>query len=112
MAKYIIEIEDEPVNGLYKAKAFNTLVFDQNGLDRLKRYEEPPKRWRAKRGESYYTLDLCGYVHMRTDQRHEMDEWNYISGNYFQNADEAAFYRHRVIVDYRLMDSKKMRWCR
>ena len=36
--KYIIEIEDEPKGGLYKAKNFNTLVFDRNGLDKLKRY--------------------------------------------------------------------------
>ena len=34
--RYIIEIEDEPIgNGLYKAKGFNTLVFDQYGLDHL-----------------------------------------------------------------------------
>ena len=91
MAKYIIEIEDEPVNGLYKAKAFNTLVFDQNGLDRLKRYDEPPKRWRAKRGEGYYHLDMRGYVHKKTDWMEDVDEWNYVSGNYFKNADEAAF---------------------
>lgn len=39
--KYIIEIEDEPVNGLYKAKDFNTLVFDEEGLKRLTQYQEP-----------------------------------------------------------------------
>lgn len=33
--KYVIELEDEPVNGLYKAKGFNTLVFDKNGLKKL-----------------------------------------------------------------------------
>lgn len=33
--RYAIDIEDEPVNGLYKAKNFNTLVFDQEGLNRL-----------------------------------------------------------------------------
>lgn len=39
--KYIIEFEDEPFgNGLYKAKGFNSLVFDQNGLDRLTPFEE------------------------------------------------------------------------
>lgn len=40
MAKYIIEIEDEPVNGLYKAKAFNTLVFDAEGLKKLRPYKD------------------------------------------------------------------------
>ena len=34
--KYVIELEDEPINnGLWKVKGFNHLFFDQNGLDRL-----------------------------------------------------------------------------
>lgn len=34
--KYVIELEDEPItNGLWKVKGFNSLVFDQNGLDKL-----------------------------------------------------------------------------
>ena len=42
--KYIIEFEDKPFgNGLYKAKGFNSLVFDQNGLDRLTPLEEEIK---------------------------------------------------------------------
>ena len=51
--KYIIELEEEtfeqnndPVmptgtNTLWKAKGFNTLVFDRNGLSKLKKVEEP-----------------------------------------------------------------------
>ena len=44
MSKYIIEIEDEPLwrqsalygeEGLYRAKGFNSLVFDKFGLDKL-----------------------------------------------------------------------------
>ena len=44
MSKYIIEIEDKPFvrlsalfgeEGLYRAKGFNSLVFDQFGLDKL-----------------------------------------------------------------------------
>jgi phosphorylcholine metabolism protein LicD len=38
--KYIIDIEDQAVNGLYKAKNFKTLVFDGYGLDRLEKYDE------------------------------------------------------------------------
>lgn len=34
--KYIIELEDKQItNGLWKVKGFNSLVFDQNGLDKL-----------------------------------------------------------------------------
>lgn len=37
--KYIIDIEDSPVNGLYKAKNFKTLVFDELGLGKLVKYD-------------------------------------------------------------------------
>ena len=51
--KYIIEIENEPfgrnddpviphgMDELYRAKGFKSLVFDQNGLDKLTPYTEP-----------------------------------------------------------------------
>lgn len=50
MRKYIIEIEDDPFTryeclpgeeALYRANGFRSLVFDQNGLDKLTPYEEP-----------------------------------------------------------------------
>lgn len=34
--KYIIEVEDIG-NGLFRAKGFNTLVFDRNGLNKLEK---------------------------------------------------------------------------
>lgn len=52
--KFIIEIEEEfhgndipnvPIydcNRLYKIKGFNSLVFDENGLGKLEKYEESP----------------------------------------------------------------------
>lgn len=45
--KFIIEIEsilDEQV-GLYKVKGYNTLVFDDNGLDRLEQVWDQKKDW-------------------------------------------------------------------
>ena len=47
--KYIIEIEDEPLvrksalhgeTAVYRAKGFKSLVFDQDGLDKLEEYKE------------------------------------------------------------------------
>lgn len=35
--KYIIEVQPIPGTNLYKAKNFNTLVFDQTGLDKLEK---------------------------------------------------------------------------
>ena len=45
--KYIIEIEDNPVRCLdgtllWKAKGFNSLVFDVNGLAKMKKVTENP----------------------------------------------------------------------
>lgn len=37
--KYIIEFEDIG-NGLWRAKGFNTLVFDRNGLNRLEKVKD------------------------------------------------------------------------
>lgn len=37
--KYIIEVEDIG-NGLWRAKGFNTLVFDRIGLNKLEKVEE------------------------------------------------------------------------
>ena len=56
MAKYVIEIEDVPfgrnddpviphgMDELYRAKGFKSLVFDQNGLDKLTPYTEPDRK--------------------------------------------------------------------
>lgn len=37
--KYIIEVEDIG-NGLFRAKGFNTLVFDRNGLNKLEKVKD------------------------------------------------------------------------
>lgn len=36
--RYVIEIGEVINNNLYRIKGFNTLVFDQNGLDKLERF--------------------------------------------------------------------------
>ncbi len=41
--KYIIELEQIENTNLYKAKGFNTLVFDQTGIDKLTPYNETPE---------------------------------------------------------------------
>ena len=42
--KYIIELDEIPNTGLYKARGANTLVFDQRGIENiLKPYKEKPE---------------------------------------------------------------------
>ena len=40
MAKYIIELSDEPVDGLYRHPIMKTCVFDEEGIKKLKPYNE------------------------------------------------------------------------
>ena len=42
--KYIIELDEIPNTGLYKARGANTLVFDRKGIEKiLKPYKEEPE---------------------------------------------------------------------
>lgn len=42
--KYIIELDEIPNTGLFKARGANTLVFDRKGIERiLKPYKEEPE---------------------------------------------------------------------
>lgn len=55
--KYIIELCDKPMknengNDIWRVKGFNTLVFDQNGLDKLEEYVEPV-------GHKFEVGDVC-----------------------------------------------------
>lgn len=54
--KYIIKIEEEPLvrksalhgeTAVWRASGFNSLVFDQNGLDKLTPFKEPEERYTA-----------------------------------------------------------------
>lgn len=80
--KYIIEIEDEPLvrhsalhgeTAVYRAKGFKSLVFDQNGLEKLQRLDDVKKdvcigdEVRYKSGDNRYlrgvvlnNSKLCG----------------------------------------------------
>jgi hypothetical protein len=64
--KYIIEIEDEPLvresalhgeTAVYRAKGFNSLVFDKAGLDKLTPYEPEEKNPTFKVGDEVYNED-------------------------------------------------------
>ena len=62
--KFIIEVgevEWHPTKGnRYWIKGFNTLVFDDNGLKRLEKYEKPQK-------EVPHTCEFCVYQDIDSD---------------------------------------------
>ena len=82
--KYIIEIEDEPFvrlsalfgeEGLYRAKGFNSLVFDQFGLDKLTPLD---KALSSELGEAYHKGFEVGQ-HEATTLEYQQgldDAWN------------------------------------
>lgn len=47
--KYIIELDEIPNTGLFKARGANTLVFDRKGIEKiLKPYKEEPETYWSK----------------------------------------------------------------
>lgn len=103
MARYIIDIEDDAKDGLYKAKNFNTLVFDKEGLDRLEPYEElekpeEKKPWRADAGGRYYIIDTTWKVSLFRDTQTPLDDDRYTIGNYYKTYEEAEEAAERLKV--------------
>ena len=94
MSKYIIEIEDIPVGGLYKAKAFRTLVFDYEGLSRLEKVKED---------KGYYYINEHFVVCRTIDTGAQEDLTRKEVGNYFQRFEDAHKRKDQILqfLNYR-----------
>ena len=97
--KYIIELEDEPFEKdgkkLWKSKEFASLVFDQDGLNRLTEYPEgdlklPNPEW-LHEDSLYYYIDACGNLHSDIWKDTTADQTSMSIGNVFRTAEEAEF---------------------
>lgn len=127
--KYIIELEDEPmianssyqeVDELWKAKGFNSLVFDQNGIKKLTPYTEPDRKaiedaqeeaWEfAKQvtimtpddkcelwGTSKYNTINLGYSYAEVKAKYEA--WKKQKDE-IKVGDEVIYHRNKYIVGY------------
>lgn len=99
--KYIIELEDE-ADGLYKAKGFNTLVFDQNGISKLTPYEEKKEasngRWEPENNKLYWFIDGSGIISSVPWYDDEADQKVYAIGNCFRTKEDAEFALERLKV--------------
>lgn len=103
MSKYIIEVDDNAVDGLFRAKGFNTLVFDQNGLDKLQKYEESVEEVEEEqpfpqRGDEYYTIKGDSIIHCCTWLNDVIDCGRMSIGNCFHTIEEAKFAIERLKV--------------
>lgn len=83
--KYIIEVEDIG-HGLFRAKGFNTLVFDINGLNRLEPYFEKGDEVLP---EFYWRIDSRGEVKKITDVSYDTYVLRKAIGNVFDTKAEA-----------------------
>lgn len=101
MSKYIIEVEDNAVNGLFKAKGFNALVFDQNGLDKLQKYEEElvkeEQPW-PQYGDEYYVISGDAVIRDCSYDDDNVDHMRMDIGNCFRTREEAEFALERLKV--------------
>ena len=91
MSKYIIEIEDKPVGGLYKAKGFRTLVFDAEGLSRLEKIEDD------REDKTYYYITEEFHIRDAWDTGKDVDLMHKEVGNYFQTFEEAWSTKERIL---------------
>lgn len=98
--KYIIELEDE-VDGLCKAKGFNTLVFDKNGISNLTPYEEKKEeskgRWHPHYGDKYWHIVRAETGCYEWDGG-SVDTAMWRVGNCFRTKEDAEFALERMKV--------------
>ena len=95
--KFIIEISDvmtgEDGKTVYRIGPFNSLVFDANGLKKLKKYDEPAESPgkacfnRVPIYDEYYHIHSTGEVSIDTDQNVKWDKSLYNVGNYCTDKD-------------------------
>lgn len=91
MSKYIIDIEDKPVGGLYKAKGFRTLVFDAEGLSRLEKIEDD------REDKTYYYITEEFQIRDAWDTGKDVDLMRKEVGNYFHSFDLASATKDRML---------------
>lgn len=99
--KYIIELEEE-VKGLFKAKGFNTLVFDKDGISKLTPYEEKKEeskgRWKPKHYEPYWHINSLGKICVMPWSGEYSDNRFFAIGNCFRTKEDAEFAVERLKV--------------
>ena len=118
--KYIIELEDEPFEQagkkLWKSKKFNSLVFDEGGLNRLEEYKEPETKEKEEWpgvGDVYHCVTGSGAVIIDTWADAKCDHSSMAIGNIFRTREEAEFAVEKLKVIHelkKLAEPKDTKW--
>ena len=90
--------------------------YEELGKEIEKLEKEETTRWRAKKGEKYYSVGLFlkenlrigeyipEYESFNFEQNDTIDNFNYKTRNYFKTKEEAEKYKERLKTYYDLMD--------
>lgn len=66
--------------------------------------ESKNKRWRAEYGEGYWYVSDGGYICRGTEDRHDVDDHRFLTGNYFKTRKEAEAYKEYLLARQVLLD--------
>ena len=91
MSKYIIEVDDNAVGGLFKVKGF-AMAFDKDGLDKLQKYEDPVEEqvW-PQLGDTCFFISANGEIVRSTWNDDDVDNKWLAIGNVAKSKEEAEF---------------------
>ena len=96
--RYRLNLESVSVNEEYfvditnlKISVYSKKVFEEikKMIDLINEKYGIPKRWRAEEGEIYYCLYNVGLVGKNKENRDDIDNNNYMIGNYFKTKEQA-----------------------
>lgn len=82
-----------------KTEYKNELKEIRERLEKLEaaKIEEPQaKSWKPKYRDTYYLVDYAGHVYNTTWDNANVDEWYYLTGNYFKTEEEAEEYKKQI----------------
>jgi hypothetical protein len=90
-----------------KEELLERLSTIEREVDAIRKELQKPdayKRWRAEMGGKYYLITDQGCASGSNDLRTDIDNFRYISGNYFKTREEAEKYRDRLVLLQELKD--------
>lgn len=65
---------------------------------------EKPKRWRAEKDGKYWHVSNSGRIATETETNHSVDDFQYLTRNYFQTKEEAEHELHRIKTVNKIRD--------
>lgn len=68
------------------------------------------KRWRAKRGEWYWSVRASLVIDSDKEADHYIDDGRWEAGNYFKTEEEAELYGKKLVANQKLIDTAKKAW--